>query len=185
MNHLELLEKRARKNISRVAVVRFLLKVKYRNKQCWLWNAAFRGGYGAFAFKPHTAFAHRASYIIFNGDIGDKDLVLHKCDNKACVNPDHLYLGDYKDNARDAVERGRIATGDRNGMRLHPGSRLYGEKCKLSKLKTNEVRKIAALLKRGKSLKSIAKIFNVNFTTIWKIKVGESWSHITGFRYEN
>jgi hypothetical protein len=51
---------------------------------------------------------HVFAYSFFVGPVADGFCVLHKCDNPGCVNPQHLYLGDRKDNARDAVQRGRM-----------------------------------------------------------------------------
>lgn len=88
------------------------------NSGCWLWVASYnRYGYGQMNVygwmninKPMTA--SRLSWMIYVGDPGSLS-VLHKCDVKACVNPDHLYLGTKSDNARDALKRGQMATGFR------------------------------------------------------------------------
>lgn len=50
---------------------------------------------------------HRLSFIAFNGPIPDGMYVLHKCDNRACINPEHLFLGTYSDNIRDCYAKGR------------------------------------------------------------------------------
>lgn len=78
------------------------------NSGCIVWTSTKnRQGYGRFFYQGKQAPAHRVSYELANGPIPEGELVLHKCDNPACVNPDHLYLGDYARNVRDAVERGR------------------------------------------------------------------------------
>ena len=76
---------------------------------CWLWlgKAVNNCGYGFFGMLNSNILAHRAAWKLFRGEIPDGSLVLHKCDNKLCVNPYHLYLGDKRDNMRDAIERGQ------------------------------------------------------------------------------
>ncbi len=78
------------------------------NSGCWLWDGTPFGamGYGYFRYKG-SVVAHRASWRIHNGEIPSGIFVCHKCDNPACVNPDHLYLGTAKDNVRDREVRGR------------------------------------------------------------------------------
>lgn len=71
---------------------------------CWEWaGAKTDNGYGAYM----RYRAHRYSFILFNGDITDGLLVLHKCDNPPCVNPSHLFLGTQSDNIKDCVSKGR------------------------------------------------------------------------------
>jgi len=84
---------------------RFFLKVvKQEPDECWEWKGCRRGnGYGGFWNNSKQIYAHRFSWLVHHGSIPEGKLVLHKCNNKGCVNPNHLYLGDYSDNMMDAL----------------------------------------------------------------------------------
>ena len=76
---------------------------------CWNWKGSKNsvrerknGSYGVWTKRKE--YVHRFSYILHYGQ--PKNLVLHKCNNKKCVNPAHLYDGTYKDNTRDAIQAG-------------------------------------------------------------------------------
>lgn len=83
---------------------------------CHIWVASTnKNGYGVLrTHDGYTLLAHRFAWELVHGEIPAGMLVLHRCDNRQCVNPDHLYLGTHKDNMRDMVARKRQATGLRN-----------------------------------------------------------------------
>ena len=83
---------------------------------CWEWVGT-RGahGYGLVALDGRRFLAHRVSYRLHFGDLPSGAHVCHRCDNPACVNPDHLFLGDMRSNHADKVSKGRQARGDGHG----------------------------------------------------------------------
>ena len=90
---------------------RFAAKID-RNANCWLWTAKrTRGGYGQMRVGSRLLYAHRLAYEHWVGPIPNGALICHTCDTPACVNPDHLYVGDYVSNARDMHDRLRARGG--------------------------------------------------------------------------
>lgn len=78
------------------------------NSGCWLWDGSLgAAGYGTLGVGRRKSSAHRVSYSAFKGEIPNDKIVLHRCDTKSCVNPQHLVLGTHSDNARDRASRGR------------------------------------------------------------------------------
>lgn len=81
---------------------------------CWEWvGAKLVRGYGHLSHEGKYLLAHRVSYELHNGPIPDGLLVLHSCDNPACVRPDHLWVGTPKQNTEDMHKKGRGATGSK------------------------------------------------------------------------
>jgi len=82
------------------------------NSGCWLWTGYVdcSWGYGQVPFRGDKyggRTAHRVSYVLFVGAVPEGMLVLHKCDVRCCVNPDHLFVGTHRDNQQDKCRKGR------------------------------------------------------------------------------
>jgi len=114
--------------------------------ECWEWTGSkLRGGYGGINYKYHLIQAHRASWIVHFGDIPDKMLVCHSCDNPSCVNPNHLFLGTARDNALDKVKKHRCnCSGENNGrskltLELANNIRILWNTKKFTKIKLGEI----------------------------------------------
>lgn len=84
---------------------------------CWLWTGAVSGGYGSVKINRRTFKASRISYSMYNGFLYGDEQVLHKCDVKLCVNPEHLYMGSHSDNMKDACNRNLMV--NRNSEKTH------------------------------------------------------------------
>ena len=157
-------KKRAKQDVKK----RFIDKVYMEpNCGCWLWTAGLnKWGYGKFHLNGRTRGAHRVSWEIYNGKIPKGLFVLHKCDVRSCVNPQHFWLGTQKDNILDMFKKGRELV-------------MKGEEVKSSKLNEFQVRIIKRLLSFGTmTQKEIGDIFNVNRLIITNINTGTTWKHV-------
>jgi hypothetical protein len=129
---------------------------------CWVWTACRKAdGYGRIGAGPgrDILLAHRAAWMCYRGDIPADLLVLHKCNNGAggCVNPDHLYVGTYSDNARDRVRAGNNAK---------------------QKLTVTDVTVIKARLAEGHLGKDIALDYGVSRTAISRINKDKTFANL-------
>lgn len=136
-----------------------------KGPECWEWSSHRRDGYGILTVGHNQqGKAHRFSYELHYGPIPDGLFVCHKCDNRACVRPDHLFLGTAGDNTADMVAKGR------GKSVTHPGE-AHG----MAKLTEQAVRTI--LRSKGPARIMAAK-FKVSESTIYMIRGRHIWKHI-------
>ena len=110
---------------SDVFLRRFWLKVESRGA-CWEWTASkLRSGYGEISVRGIPRVAHRVAWELFFGELPRGALLLHSCGSKACVNPAHMFLGDFQDNLRVMVSASR-GTSRRPLMQHFPGRETGG-----------------------------------------------------------
>ena len=145
----------------------FWAKVDKRGPdECWNWTAGlFKTGYGKFNMDGKLRRAHRVSWEFANGRPAPDDLMIcHTCDNRACVNPAHLFLGTRSDNMKDAVKKGR-AKGLPPGE-SHPSARLTVE----------QVREIRAVTNPDRQ--ELARKYGVTPVHIDQIRARLKWKHV-------
>ncbi len=165
-------------------IKRFLDKLE-KQGDCWIWTASKRNkGYGAIAWidpksrKAINERAHRVSFRLFNGDIPENLFVLHRCDNPACCNPDHLFLGTKADNNRDMVEKGRhVSGGTHCGSHYPSGKWKSGLSHWNAKINENIVREIRKD-KETMSYSQLKKKYGLSQTCLFKIVHRRTWNHV-------
>jgi hypothetical protein len=130
---------------------------------CWFWRAAKTyNNYGRFNYKGRIMGAHQVSYILAHGDIPDKLWVLHTCDHRDCVNPEHLFLGTRQENMDDMAAKGRSARGMRNAN---------------AKLTDEQVLTIRSLVGEH-SQAELCRMFNISPMQMSRIVRGLRWKHL-------
>lgn len=135
---------------------------------CWIWiGGCFSNGYGQFRVAEKKVKAHRFAYQITKGNILPGICVCHTCDNRKCVNPNHLFLATHKGNALDRANKKRSAR-----FNL---PRLFGEKNPQAKLTQSKVEEIRELRKSGYTYRSLACKFEVSCSLIGNIIRDENW----------
>jgi hypothetical protein len=160
------------KSLTKNTEERFWSKVDIKDTdECWEWKAmrlkpiGANNGYGQFEYNGKLQLAHRVSFLLSGGILTEKKpWVLHLCDNRACVNPTHLYAGTHQENMNDMKLRGRSChkPGEKSGS------------SKLTDQKVLEIRDIGNKI----SDRKIAKLYGIGRTTVKHILRRETWRHI-------
>lgn len=149
---------------------KFWSKVQ-KTETCWLWGGTVNPitGYGYIIVDRRknrkNISVHRLSYELHKGKIPKGLCVCHTCDNRRCVNPDHLWLGSVGDNIKDAVRKERHARGER----IH-----------CAKLSATDVREMRRLFSKGFKGPEISDLFGVAPCTVYRVLHGETWNHVHG-----
>jgi HNH endonuclease len=134
------------------------------NSGCWLWTASITpNGYAQIGLGGSgrgTRVAHRVSYQLFKGPISKGMSICHSCDNRVCVNPDHLFQGTTNDNIQDAVSKKRNA---------------FGERCGQSRLTEDAVRDIR---RSGIGTVRLSEKYGVSPACISRVKSGKTWRSV-------
>jgi hypothetical protein len=153
--------------------------VEKKENGCWEWTKSKNpSGYGIFknlddrtqkpGNKMRIMLAHRASYILHKGEIPYGKFVCHSCDNRGCCNPEHLWVGSPKDNARDALRKGKLYL---EGLTYQLKK---GGKSPAAKLETH-ISEIRNRIAAGERIAEIAESYEVTPQAIYSIKHGKTW----------
>ena len=162
---------------------------------CLEWRRALNGtGYGTTSFERRQWIAPRLAYTVTFGPIPHGMCVCHRCDNRLCIEPSHLFLGTTQDNTRDrhqkgrdakgpthawAVSRDRMSTGDRHYARTRPELLPRGERHGCAKLTENDVRAIRAeYAVGGTQQRALAGKYGISRTTVREIVNRHTWAHV-------
>lgn len=129
---------------------------------CWVWQSKRnpRTQRGSIEIRGKWQSAPRVAYATLRGPIPEGMAVCHVCDNPACINPDHLFLGSQKENMRDAAQKRRTMSGERHTS---------------AKLTEGDVRSIRA---SEASTRELARSFGVDHKTIREVRARRTWRHV-------
>lgn len=157
--------KRSYKRSTISAEERFWAKVnKYTLTDCWHWiGGKNEKGYGQLIVNGRMIKAHRFSYELHKGPIPEGKVVMHSCDNRKCVNPEHLSIGTQAENMLDMKNKNRQARGSSH------------TNCKLNE---DQVKEIKIKLNLGLSQRKIANEYGIHESQISLIKTGRTWKDV-------
>jgi hypothetical protein len=131
---------------------------------CWLWRGSIgKNGYALIRRDGVTKKVSRIVYADYYGPIPLGMHICHTCDNRACINPAHLFAGTRLENMQDASSKGRMVWGERSHFH------------KLTSIQALEIRQRASA---GENQTRLAHEFGINPATVSDIKRGKSWTHL-------
>ncbi len=150
---------------------RFWKKVD-RSGDCWLWTACcYSTGYGQFFVEGRHQLAHRLSYEWTFGSVPEGECVLHHCDNRRCVRPEHLFLGSRTDNAADKVAKGR-----HRGYQSPKARGARNHSAKLTDSQVLEIRRRYGI--QEASSIQLAEEYGVSDVAVRNILHRRTWRHL-------
>jgi hypothetical protein len=140
---------------------------------CWNWTGASQAnGYGRLQYGGRSIYAHRASFLARHGQLPPGKDVCHSCDNRICVNPDHLFEGTRADNMEDARRKGRLIEPNRRKLVRR------GEKSPLARLTEQAVLAIRAEYAAGENSAALAARHETSIDNVRRIVTRNTWSHV-------
>jgi hypothetical protein len=138
--------------------------------ECWEWTNCVQGnGYGRINVSRKSTYVHRLAYTLAKGAIPDGKDICHRCDNRRCCNPDHLFAGSRLDNMQDAKQKGRTSSGAKHGSIMSP---IVRARSKLSMEKAKAIRMLHA---EGEPAKKLAQQFAVDVSNIRLVVRHKIW----------
>lgn len=145
-----------------------IVDIKFGGNGCWEWSSSpDKSGYCRFKVDGKRYLVHRIAYALCRGPVPSGSLVCHKCDNRKCVRPDHLFLGNHKQNTGDMFAKGRGRSGERSSF---------------AKLTEEAVKEI---LCSKEIARVVAKRFGVSKSCVGKIRTRQNWKHVQPTRDES
>lgn len=151
---------------------RFWSKVRIGDG-CWEWTGSLKSsGYGQFWLRGRMLAAHRVAFEIAGGAIGLAQDVCHRCDNRRCVRPSHLFVGTRSENMLDASRKGRC------WQQTSPEKQPRGERHGRARLSESDVRAIREGVAHGAAKGEVADRFGVTVSTVKSIASRRTWRHV-------
>lgn len=146
---------------------RFVSNLKMNDENnCWEWIGSKNNkGYGVFGINGKMKLSHRIIYEKHKGKIPNGLLVLHKCDNTKCCNPEHLYLGNQLTNMDDMHKRNR-------------DNKAHGETHVRAKMSEKEVKEIRYKFNQGMTILKLSQLYPISYHSIWCICRNKTWKHV-------
>lgn len=124
---------------------------------CLVWQRGkTTAGYGEFRHEGRDVYAHRHAYELVNGPVAEGMFVLHRCDNRACINPEHLFVGTHADNMRDCAAKGRFNRALNRDLVLAIRSRRAA----------------------GETFRGIGRSLGVTHATVRNVVIGRTWAGV-------